>query len=320
MRLGALTRRELSRRLRSGLRYRIGPFSFRLIAPETLDNALLQQLYAHYALVEQEEIVDFPLALRRPASLRAWFRPQVQFSFDSEHPFTSFALADSMLPLEWGSNYAVANRGHRYLMLHAAVLAREDQAVLLSALPGGGKSTLAAAMCHRGWRLLADEFGLVRPEELLVDPFPRCIPLKNESVPVIREFAPEACLGPMFYGTRKGDLVHLRPPLESVERDQIPAQPRLILFPQYQRHAPLSFTPVPQGEAFRRLSYSAFNYQLIGERGFATVAQLISNCPAFELRYSVLDEALAVIAEQLEQALAERDMSGSPSRGDRPHT
>src|SRR3990172_8951778 len=41
--------------------------------------------------------------------------------------------------------------------LHASAIAIEDQAITLLGLPGGGKSTTAAAFAHRGFAVLSDD-------------------------------------------------------------------------------------------------------------------------------------------------------------------
>ena len=63
--------------------------------------------------------------------------------------------------------------------------------MLLPAPPGAGKSTLCAGLVHRGWRLLSDELALVDMETGLVRGMARPVNLKNKSIEVIRDFAPE---------------------------------------------------------------------------------------------------------------------------------
>ena len=78
--------------------------------------------------------------------------------------------------------------------------------------------TLTAALAHRGWRLLSDEFGLVRPERGDLLPMPRAIPLKNTSIEAILEFDPAAPLGPTYPKTRKGRVRHVRASDDSQRR------------------------------------------------------------------------------------------------------
>jgi HprK-related kinase A len=183
-------------------------------------------------------------------------------------------------------------------MLHSGALERRGQALILPALPGSGKSTLTAALAYRGWRLLSDEFGLIEPESGLIRPIPRAVPLKNRSIPVIRDYLPEAHLGPVFPKTRKGEVSHLRPPLESIERQGERARPRWVCFPRFIEGLPgRRLARLDRSLAFTRLAQNAFNYRLLAETGFAALAALVRGCDCFSLEYGDLDQALAGIAE-----------------------
>jgi HprK-related kinase A len=184
-------------------------------------------------------------------------------------------------------------------MLHSAVIEREGQALILPALPGSGKSTLCAALTHRGWRLLSDEFGLIPPSSLSVYPLPRAIPLKNQSIEVIRRFAPEAVLGPVFPNTRKGAVSHMQPPGDSLERQQDPAKPRWIVFPRYIPDKTPELKPVRKSRAFTRLAHNSFNYRLLGATGFLTLGKLMRQCDCYAIEYGDLEGAIGA----LEQAL-----------------
>jgi HprK-related kinase A len=177
-------------------------------------------------------------------------------------------------------------------MLHAGVLEKNGGAMLFPAWPGSGKSTLCAALSHGDWRLLSDEFALVRPTDLALIPFPRLIALKNESIDVIRAFAPNAVMGPEYPKTRKGTVAHMRPPGKSVALSEITAQARWIVFPNYEAGATLRLKAISKERAFLKLSGNSFNYELIGLRGFETVSRLIESCNCYLLRYSHLEEAV----------------------------
>jgi HprK-related kinase A len=164
--------------------------------------------------------------------------------------------------------------------------------VLLPAPPGSGKSTLCAALVTRGWRLLSDEMTLVRLDDGAVLPLPRPVSLKNESIGVIRAYAPDAVLSTPVANTNKGTIAHLKAPGASIARAGDPARPAFIVFPRYEAQAPTSLVPLPKARAFMGVAENAFNYQVLGQRGFTALGALIDATTAFEFRYSRLDDAV----------------------------
>ena len=278
-----------------GIALRLGPFRVRLVTrlPALLDT--LQRLYAPLEAEIPAGIHDFHVQVNRPGGLRGRWRPQALFLLDGEAPFEPFP-EDHAFPLfEWGLNYSIATRAHRYCMLHSAVLEKNGRALILPAMPGSGKSTLCAALMHRGWRLFSDEFGLLRPESGELLPMPRVIPLKNESIDVIRTFAPEAVTGPRFPKTRKGDVVHVAPTAESLARQQEGAMPAWIVFPRYRPDAGCRLRPVPGSQAFVRLSNNAFNYHLLGETAYRALTNLVKACRSHDLQYGDLEAAVKTL-------------------------
>lgn len=273
--------------------YRTGPFLVGLRTTHAPVWDLLTALYPDTEVVSGEAIVHFRLSLRRPHGPRRWWRPQIEFLQERESPFEPYPLDHAFPLLEWGLNWCIAMRAHQYLMLHAGAVERDGDALVLPAMPGSGKSTLSAALSLRGWRLLSDEFGLYDPGARHLDPLPRAVPLKNESIGVIRAFDPRAHLGPVFPKTRKGDVAHLRPPGDSLLRQREPAVPRWILFPRFTPGSEARMEPVAKSLAFTRLAQNAFNYRLLGQVGFDALAALIRSCDCWSLVYSDLDQALA---------------------------
>ena len=208
--------------------------------------------------------------------------------------------AEQALPvLEWGLNLVIALRSHSFLMLHAAVVAMGDKGLLLPANPGSGKTTLSAGLALRGWRLLSDEFGLLRPGTADILPVPRPLALKNESIEVIRDFSSAAHIGPATHGTRKGTVAHLRPPGDSIAGSDRTAEGKWIVFPRWEAGSECVITEVSRGEAFMRLAANAFNYELLGEAGFETVTKLVERAECYDLVYSDLDLAVGALADLL---------------------
>lgn len=294
MRLEELSCAELRQQLKGpGVFWRIGPFTVHLRGNLSELSVLLQRLYADYDLEDYRDFADFHIYLQGPRGIRRWWKPQAELYIDNNNPFSPFEV-DNFLPyLEWGLNWCVVNRANHMLMLHAGVLEKEGQAVLLPALPGSGKSTLCAALMHRGWRLLTDEIALVRLADLAIVPLPRPIPLKNNSISIIRAFAPDAVFGPEYHNTRKGTVAHLRPSSSSIQRAGEVARVAKILFPQFQSQASLRLQPLPKASAFVKLSLNSFNYDLLGLQGFEALCGLVDNCDSYLFQYGDLETAVA---------------------------
>ena len=293
--VGALQRAELAARLQGdGLVLRTGPFANRIHSnvPQVLDGISL--LYADYPVEEAGGFADFHLNLRRPVGPRRWFRPQVHFSRDGATPFKPLPLAQAYPMFEWVLNWCVSHNAHVYLIIHAAVVEKHGRAVILPAPPGSGKSTLCAALVGSGWRLLSDEMTLVRPEDCAVVPLPRPVSLKNASIGIIRAFNHDAVLSPPVENTTKGTIAHLKAPAASIARAAEPAQPSCIVFPRYQTGAATSLTPQSRARAFMQVADNAFNYQVMGARGFETLGRLVDACDCHAFSYSNLEEAVAL--------------------------
>jgi hypothetical protein len=294
--LGELPEPDLAQRLRGdGVALDFGLARARVRAEVDAVPAMLRRVYGAFPATPPDGFFDMTVALVRARGLRRFVRPQIEFLVDGGLPFEPFP-ADTPLPLlEWGMNWCVANRCHHHLLLHAGVVERSGIAVVMPAVPGSGKSTLVAALMHRGYRLLSDEFGAVRLDDGRLTPAVRPIALKNESIGVIGAFAPDAVIGPTFPKTRKGDVAHAAPTTASVTARDTPAAPGLVLFPRYAAGAALDLEPVEPARAFVKLSGNSFNYELLGPDAFRAVARLVRACDAFRLTYSDLDQAIGAV-------------------------
>ena len=297
--LGSLEPDELRRRLAHGrLWLCTPPFTLRLQSrlPAVLDGLLTA--YADYPLAEPG-LAEFHLAIRRAPGPSGWLHGEVIFDADGRIPFAPLPAAQGFAMLEWGLNWCISNQMHRYLIIHAAVLALGDAGVVLCGEPGAGKSTLAAALMHEGWRLLSDELTLV-DAQCRLQPVPRPVSLKNDSIGLIRRRYPAAVLTRTARDTTKGSVAHVKVCRESLDQAERTAVPRAVVFPRYRADSPLRLEEIPRGEALMRLIEGAFNYHLLGREGFERTADLIERSTCMELEYSGLDEALPVLRALVE--------------------
>lgn len=280
-----------------GLCLRTGRFAVRLQADVPSVTAGIGQLYGDYPLLAADDFTDFQLQLVRPQSPRRWLRPQVRLQCDGYEMFQPMPLQHAFPMFEWGLNWCVSSRAHRYLIVHAAVLERAGRAVILPAPPGSGKSTLTAALSGKGgWRLLSDELTMIDLDSGLVVPNPRPISLKNASIDIIRAYVPEAVLSPPVRDTQKGTVAHMRAPGAAVQRAADTAVPAWIVFPHYQAGAATTLEPLARAATFMELAGNSFNYSVLGSAGFDALGRVIDSAAGFRFRYSALDEALDTFA------------------------
>lgn len=253
-------------------------------------------LYADYPILEQANFADFHVSLAKPGNLRRWFRPQVLFLFDGSTPFKPLPLDQAFPMLEWGLNWCVSSQVNRYLIIHAGVIERGGYAAILPAPPGFGKSTLCAALVHRGWRLLSDELALIRVSDGKVIPLPRPVSLKNQSIEIIQHYEPGATISRKVSDTIKGTVAHMKVPTNSIVRATETATPAWVIFPKFQADTPARLETLPRSRAFMRVADNAFNYSLLGIKGFETMAGLIDASLCYDFTYSDLDEAIETFA------------------------
>lgn len=265
---------------------------------------LLRIAYRGYELADAARACDVAVGLRRARGLRRWIRPQVELLIDGARELEPFPR-DTPLPLlEWGLNYALATRLSCYLLLHAGAVERNERAVLLPAMPGAGKSTLTAALSLSGYRLLSDEFGVVRFGDAQLLPLLRPVALKNESIDVIARLAPDAVIGPRFPKTHKGTVAHLAPAAEHVRARHTPAAPALVVFPRFDPAGGVEVEPLPRARAFARLAVNSFNYEIVGPEGFDALGRVVSASACYQLRYGDLTRAVQTIGQLLDEAVA----------------
>ena len=155
----------------------------------------------------------------------------------------------------------------------------------------------AVLVWHRGWRTLSDEFGLVRPGQSEMIPVPRPMALKNESIDVIRDFAPDAFIGPAIPNTRKGTVAHVKPTSDSIAKQGESAPVSTIVFPRWIEDAECKIDEMPKSESFMYLASNAFNYELLGEAAYQTVGALVTGANCYRLVYSDLEQATSLLNE-----------------------
>jgi len=303
VKLSELSQSELARRASSGtLAIRCGPFVVRLKTPiPSIVRGIVLQ-YSEHVLADDGEFADFQLDLGLPSLLRRWLRPQAVFRFGGEEPLTPLGFDQAYALFEWALNWVIAQNANQYLILHAAVVEREGRVLILPGPPGSGKSTLSAALVHRGWRLFSDELTLIEPAARRVAPLPRPVSLKNESVPAILRFEPRAVIGEVAHNTLKGSVAHMKPLPEHVARAAEGAGPGWIVFPTFEEGHETELVPRAKPDTLLELARNSFNYHMHRRAGFDALADFVDGSACFDFRYGDLDGSVAAIERMAAEA------------------
>lgn len=284
-----------------GLSLNLGAARVRVRTPIADLRRCIRDLYGAFPVEPSDGFFPVTASVEPVGGMRQFLGPQIRFVVDASEPFEPFPAATHLPLLEWGLNFCLADRMNHHLLLHSGALEKDGVGILFPGVPGAGKSTLTAALASRGFRLLSDEFGVVRLDDGALLPMVRPAALKNKSIEVMRRWAPDNIYGPVFPRTRKGDVCHMAPSPQCVARRDEVAAPGLVVFPRYLQGAKAQLKPVNQARVFTKLAVHSFNYQTLGPRAFDAVSRLVRNCSGHELVYGDLTDALAVL-EQLVSA------------------
>ncbi|MEO9945189.1 MAG: HprK-related kinase A [Paraglaciecola sp.] len=298
MQLKELEYGDLSEKMRKGnIGIDLGVASFRVKSKLPDVQKVFYELYSDYSIVGQDDPTDFQVSIQHSFSLRRWFKPQISFSLDQYTPFLPLPRSQAYPLLEWGMNWCMAAHQHNFLLIHGAILEKNDEALIFPAPPGSGKSTLCAYLANSGWRLLSDEMTVINLETGLAHPFVRPICLKNNSIDLVKEWFPDVVVSNIAKDTSKGTVAHVKPPERSVLDLYKTAKVRAIVLPHFTPDKKLDIYTLNKIQAYESLSSNAFNEGMLGVQGFKAMTRLIEQTDTVEIFYNDLNSVMEFLTE-----------------------
>lgn len=263
-------------------------------------NAVYQTAKLIYGDVpEKDRPDDFQINIVFESFIRRFLKPQISFICDQHSPFKPLPVSQAPAILEWGMNWCIAAHEYGKLIIHAAVLVKNDQAIVLPALPGSGKSTLTAYLGLAGWATYSDEMAIINTHNGRVEPLFRPVCLKNDSISLIKKWHPHAIVSPICRDTQKGDVAHVKVLSWQDYQALQPVPVVAVVFPKYQASSELTIYQLSQLDAFNTLSANAFNYNVLGAAGFDAVKKIICNSRQFEISFNDVKEVDAFLSEDI---------------------
>ena len=254
-----------------------------------IDN--LGNIYTNNILSETGD-ADFHVGLSKARVAGIPQPSRCLFHLDGFKPFTKAPLAHAHAMLEWGMNWCISEYASDRLILHAATVAKNGTATLITGNSGSGKSTLACGLMLEGYRLLTDELSLINIDSSTVTPFVRPVSLKNKSIDVIKHRYPSAEFGASAFATHKGTVSHCKPTENSWQTKFDNARVKHIIFPKYNAHCDgLSVEEVAPLNVFNLLNTQSFNINTLGVDAIRALQNISESCVAYRIEYSDLSSA-----------------------------
>jgi hypothetical protein len=198
--------------------------------------------------------------------------------------------------LLWHLNQMVMLDTSSGLMLHAGVVSKGDQGVLIPGVANAGKSTLVAALVVAGFEYFSDEGALLDLEQQRILPYRRWLALEAGSWPLVPSLRPSP-----HPGYDHADQWLIAAQDLPGAHDRPACTPRVIVFPSLHPGEGTSLEPLSRATAVRDLSLGATNLADLGERGFQALVGLARTATSWRLRLDGVDESVAVLESLVTQ-------------------
>lgn len=179
--------------------------------------------------------------------------------------------------------------------IHAGVVGTGDRCVLLPAAAGSGKSSLTAALVHRGYRYLSDEVALIKPVTFLVPPVPLAVCLKSTGWDVMSRYFPH--IGELMRHQRFDSKVVRYVPPARAAMQQSDAHVSHIVFPRYDANAATEIRPIARSAALRRMMKECWACGRLDRTNVTELIRWIARIDCYELSFASLEDAADLVEQ-----------------------
>jgi hypothetical protein len=179
--------------------------------------------------------------------------------------------------------------------IHAAVVTRDENCILMPAPSGSGKTTLAAVLMANGFGYCADDLALLTHDPVRVRPVATSLGLKSGSWKVVGHLFPELSRLPEYRRADGQRIKYLPPPQDTRVRDNY--TPQCIIFPSREPGCQTELKDISSAEALTRLTDAGYDLpKRINRDVVGSLIQWISQMPCFTLRFDSAEDAAREIS------------------------
>jgi hypothetical protein len=138
------------------------------------------------------------------------------------------------------------------MTVHASAVTNKQKTILISAGPGSGKTTMAAMLQDRGYRLVSDDFVPIDRYSFYAWPFPIAMSVKQGSVNLLSELYPDLEQKPLTHISPEKSVRYLFP--ENKQEFSTEAFPvKEFIFIQYDQSVDFEFEKLDQIKGIKLL-------------------------------------------------------------------
>lgn len=182
-------------------------------------------------------------------------------------------------------------REREEIAFHAACMSQRGRTLLLSGVPGAGKTTLALQLAAKGFGYGGDDIALISPDGL-VKGLPFAATVKSGAWDIVSRTRPDLPNAPVHWRP-DGQLVRYLK-IEEVDHESHPVG--WIVFLRRQSDASLEFVDLDGVEAMRRVIEGAYSpVHRLSLAGFGALRRMLTDVKTVELIYECSAEAADAI-------------------------
>lgn len=185
-------------------------------------------------------------------------------------------------------------------VFHAGAVTKGNGVVLLSGVPGSGKSTLVSALMCSDVTVFTDEISLLTKTKK-IRPAPGVIGLKKGSWGVIEKVLPEIQSLPIHIRQDKKEVKYIQPKnLPNNDQQIFGEHAKAIVFPVYSEKCTTRVKRITSSEALVWLTRAGYyTSQTLNSDTVKELISWVSDIPAYELQMNDLDKAVELVLELL---------------------
>ena len=179
--------------------------------------------------------------------------------------------------------------------IHAGVVGTGNRCILLPAAAGSGKSSLTAALVHRGYRYLSDEVALIEPTTFRVPPVPLAVCVKSTGLDLMSRYFPHIrdLMGHQRVDGKKVRYVPPAPPTIQAGGALVSH----IVFPRYDADAVTEVRPIARAAALRRMMGECWACGHLDRTNVTELIRWIGRIDCYELPFSSLERAADLVQQ-----------------------